>query len=281
MLKLFDVTLRDGIQSRKFVPTIVKTKVLSSLVKAGHKDIEITSFTKLPQFSDKSDFLKTIERPSNVNYYGLIYNDKSYDQLRKEKVLNGLSLITSLSNNFSLKNTNRPAEKLFEGCLKVLSYNDINSRVYISHAFSEITSKNKLNQTDVYLNIQTMIESMLKNNTNNIAISDTIGEATPQSVGIMCRMLKEQFPEHTTLKENRFSFHFHGKPTDILQNIEVCSQYGFLSFDVSVVDGWCPYSGVKHGNTNTLDVIDFLERNGKKSQIDKHDIINVKTQIDL
>jgi len=282
MMKFFDVTLRDGIQSRKFVPTATKVKALTSLLNAGHKNLEITSFTKLPQFTDREEFLSSIERPDGVNYYGIVYNEKSYEQLRGKPLLNGISLLTSVSENFAMRNVNRPADVLLNQVLNVLSVNSVNdcrSRVYISHAFSPVNPTFKYGE-DTYLNIVSMIDCMLTRGCDDIAISDTIGEGTPRTVEIMCRMLKEQFPEHTTQNDNRFSFHFHGNPQTVLKNVDVCRQYGFLSFDVSVVDGWCPNARAKHGNLNTIDLIDHVEKSGLICPINKSDIYRVADHLE-
>lgn len=274
MIKIFDVTLRDGIQSRNFIATSTKVKTLASLLKAGHKNLEITSFTKLPQFSDRQQFLSFIDRPKDVNYYGIIYNERSYEQLCSQQTLNGLSLLTSVSNNFSLRNVNREAKTLLNDAVKVLSLNslrDYKSRVYISHAFSAINHNAKY-INDINLNVVAMVDTLLSNGCDDIAISDTIGEATPKMVGLMCRTLKDEFPEHTTTFNNKFSFHFHGDKEKVLKNVDVCLEYGFLSFDSSVVDGWCPNSGTKHGNLNTIDVIDYM---GEKCNIDKKEVCKI------
>lgn len=115
-LKLFDVTLRDGLQS---IPKIYnlndKMDILTKIITERNPySIEIGSIVSpkiLPQMANSIEFYKEIHNKENTinklpQLYMLTPNVKSLDMALHNNIKN-LSLITSVSESFQKKNTNK------------------------------------------------------------------------------------------------------------------------------------------------------------------------------
>ena len=244
-MKIFDVTLRDGIQSRKFINNFVKLRVLNNIIRSGIKHIEVTSFSKLPQFNDKDEFINSLPTENNIKYYGLVANKKGYELFKKQHKIKGLSLITSVNNEFNIKNVGKNVQEQLHETLTILKdskyeLDNVKNRIYISCCFG-------YNNDKVDYPVVDMVEELLDHGSNEVVISDTTG---------LCNFfsLYDMYEKLDCYKEN-IAFHFHGK--DSINHIRFLHSKGFQTFDASLVDGYCPSSTTKQGNVNTIDLIQF------------------------
>ena len=87
---IIEVGLRDGLQTEKrLLSSHFKLHTINQLVRAGLKDIEITSFvnTKLvPQFNDNYHIARNVLRYNNVRYSALVPNERGYFQMRESGI---------------------------------------------------------------------------------------------------------------------------------------------------------------------------------------------------
>ncbi|MEA3437828.1 MAG: hydroxymethylglutaryl-CoA lyase, partial [Thermodesulfobacteriota bacterium] len=79
-ITLIEVGARDGFQfEKKIIPTDLKVEIISSLVDAGLKDIQATSFVHpdvVPQMADAEDLLNRLPKRNDVRYSALVLNEK-------------------------------------------------------------------------------------------------------------------------------------------------------------------------------------------------------------
>lgn len=235
-MRFFDVTLRDGIQARKFVPNATKLKVLDHLVKSGLKRLEVTSFSKLPQFDHRNEFIEALPTYKGVKYYGLVSNKKGYELFKTQNKIQGLSLLASANNAFTVKNVGKTSRQLFHETVSIVKNAKhelplVSTRVYISCAFGFKYPG------DVDEPLKEMTEELIDHGVDEVVISDTTG---------MCRD-KHLFDLDPSEK---LSLHFHG--ADSVHRVEVAQIMGFENFDASLVDGYCPASGSNQGNVNLI-----------------------------
>ena len=124
-LTLFDVSLRDGLQSYPKVLNInEKKKLLDKIIDHGNvENIEVGSIVSqkhIPQMKNSIDlyhYAKTIN--NNFNYYMLVPSIKAC-KLAIENNIENVSFITSVSNEFQKKNINQSLIKTYKN-LKIMN----------------------------------------------------------------------------------------------------------------------------------------------------------------
>lgn len=143
-LRLFDVTLRDGLQS---IPNIFSTKekvdlAVNIVVNKNPSAIEIGSIVSpkiVPQMSDSLEVFKEITNicgtHRNLDVFMLTPTYKSVVIASKNNVCN-FSFITSISNAFQQKNTNKDLTDTKRELVKMISHveetPDSKIKLYIS-----------------------------------------------------------------------------------------------------------------------------------------------------
>ena len=117
---LTEVGLRDGLQNVDPILTIRdKLHIVEGLIKAGLKQIQITSFvnkTLIPQMADAEELIFRLPRSHDVVYSGLVLNQKGLDRALIAGI-NQVDLSISSSETYSQKNT-RMGTKEAMNCLK-------------------------------------------------------------------------------------------------------------------------------------------------------------------
>ncbi len=117
-MKLFDVSLRDGLQSLKKIYTLSEKKDLYHKIVQKYKpnNIEIGSVVSpkiLPQMNNSIELFKHTQMLGAKNIYMLTPNSNSVNLALKNDVKN-FSLITSVSNEFQIKNINKSLKETKE-----------------------------------------------------------------------------------------------------------------------------------------------------------------------
>jgi hydroxymethylglutaryl-CoA lyase len=120
---IIEVGLRDGLQTEKrLLSSHFKLHTINQLVRAGLKDIEITSFvnTKLvPQFNDNYHIARNVLRYNNVRYSALVPNERGYFQMRESGNIDEAVLFVSTTDTFNKKNINSSIKEAFEKFNKI------------------------------------------------------------------------------------------------------------------------------------------------------------------
>ena len=186
-IKYFDVSLRDGLQSQSKIYTLNEKKnLLHRIIKTYNpSSIEVGSLVSskiLPQMNQSLDLYQYAESINNdIDFYLLIPNEKKLEESIKHKVKN-ISLISSFSNSFQLKNINKSLKDTKRDLLKindfVLKQDHIkNVKLYLS-CFNDCPIDKKINDYTIYENIgfyeeyTTFNEICLSDTTGNLQFSD-------------------------------------------------------------------------------------------------------------
>jgi len=254
--KLFDVTLRDGLQSLKNTNEI-QSYNLSYKIKIYHEiyskyfpaNIEVGSQVSpkfLPILADSLDLLQyaeeynngitdSISKPKN---FILVPNIKNLSLILDKPFVNNFSLITSVSDSFQKKNTNSDLHKTKEEINNMVSLinkhkDEYSIKLYIS-CINECPISGKLDN-------DLIVSEILKyNNSNveNICLSDTCGTLEIDDFEYIvdtCNFFGMPF--------SKFSLHLHVKPerTHIVkQIIHKALDRKIINFDVSLLEsGGC------------------------------------------
>ena len=240
-LKLFDVTLRDGLQS---IPKIYslneKMDILTNIITERNPyAIEIGSIVSpkiLPQMANSIDLYKETQNKDNVTYklpelYMLTPNVKSVD-IACNNNINNLSFITSVSDLFQKKNTNKT---LYD------NKNEISAMMKLTRQVPNIKVKIYIScipecpiagQIDVNIIINEILHYYyVYEELDEICLSDTCGTLHfTQFKTIINQLIKR------SVDIKKISLHLHNQPNrpfNITNIIMYAMEKGIYRYDVS------------------------------------------------
>lgn len=272
---LCEVGLRDGLQNEKsFLSTDEKVEILNKLTDAGFKIIEVGSFMSpkaVPQMADTDEVFKKANLKPGVEYRALIANLKGVERAidcgcKKVK----LNVSASYAHNIANLNMT-PEESVngFKDCVKLARENNIEVSGSISMPFGS-PWEDEIPMKD----IETIIEAYLKNDINELSLSDASGLANPLQVKEIVRHVKNKY------KDVSWILHFHNTRGLGIANILAGLEEGVKKFDTSFAGlGGCPFVPGAAGNVSTEDVLNMFNQMKIKTGIDIDAVIEIGQKI--
>jgi isopropylmalate/homocitrate/citramalate synthase len=246
---LFDVTLRDGLQSltkdeQNEFTTNKKLEIYKEIVlRYKPTNIEIGSIVSekvLPIFKDTFQFFEDINNYQNetltekTNHFILVPNKDKLKKIINNNSINCLSFITSVSNSFQLKNTKMNLEQSDQEIYEMLYQLDENIvrtnkpiiKLYVS-CINECPIEGKLDN-DFIVN---RILKLSKMNVENICLSDTCGTITTEDFEYIIESCL-----FFGLAPSKFSLHLHVKnerKNEVERLIHKALDFKINKFDIS------------------------------------------------
>ncbi len=287
IVKIFDVTLRDGIQNIKgpmgkpmFSPS-TKCHIINRLIGANVKQIEFGSNVspKIIEMANTKDVVDSFDIHEQVNSAKLcllVPNYKKYAETfnwKGSSFINNYSLITACSESFINKNTQMTFNQNLDEIDKILQNSRSNFRLYVSCCFGcPIEGSTSTKHLD---NLRTIINKYAPNPVvEEIVLSDTIGAYDMSQLDDYMRLYKSS---------QKISLHIHSDIHD--KNIQKIIQNYFLdiiSIDTSMGNiGGCPSvekSKVKP-NLSTLKVAEIINEIEAKPIYNVSEIASLETLV--
>ncbi len=284
IVKICDVTLRDGIQNLKskssnvIFPVSNKYDIVNSLKKANINDIEIGSNVshKITEMKNTNDLVNMISdlgmNLDNNTLSVLIPSYKKYMEMKNwtnVKNIKKLSLITASSSSFIKQNTNMTLVQNLDEIDKILDDVNINTRIYISTCFG-CPFEGPTNFTHIQ-NMNTIFQKYSSNSkVEEIVISDTIGTYNS--------FLIDEYMHYYGVS-NKVSLHIHSKPDDPdIYSIIDKYKYNLVSIDTSLGNlGGCPSVKSKlKPNLSTFKVASIINKTCQKDIYDLDQLIKLE-----
>jgi len=214
-VKYFDVSLRDGLQSLKTCYTLNEKKQMLNHIIKNHnpKDIEIGSLVSpkiLPQMSGSLELYNyAIRNYPYHNYYLLVPNYKYFSMAKYYYGVKNFSFITSVSESFQMKNTNKSINDTNIELMKIVSeLDDTNkSKLYVS-CISECPITKKQNMERLIH----QVNNNLHHKIDNICLSDTCGTLKFNDFKLIYESLDAKLRE-------KISLHLHNPDNPELPSI--------------------------------------------------------------
>ena len=262
---LIEVGPRDGFQfEKKIIPTNLKVKIISGLIEAGLKDIQVTSFVHpdvVPQMADAEDLLNRLPKRRDVRYSALVLNEKGVERAHLSG-LQHIEISISASDTHSRKNACMPFEKALEmgkDMIRLAQEYKMEIRAGIQCAFGCVY-EGRIPEERV-LKIAT---DFLKIGIQTLAISDTTGMADPLLVK---NLMKELIPE---IGNTPIVLHLHDTRGLGLVNVMASMECGVTRFDTALAGmGGCPFVSGAAGNIATEDTAWLMKS------------LNIETGVDI
>ncbi len=261
---LVDVTTRDGLQDEpRIVATTRKVEIVAALAAAGITEIEATSFVHpawVPQLADADALVRLL--PQTVRYSALILNDRGFERARAAFTGAGfapgsydLVFVASASPRHNSANNNRTIPETlayFDTIAARARAAGISLRAAISCSFVSPWA-------DEAIALDTVLEMVARFEAGGCAtvgLADTVGKATPESVGATIEAVQNA-------TEIALSLHFHDLRGSALRNVEVGLRRGVRRFEgVLAGIGGCPFAPGAPGNLDLELLAALVESRG-------------------
>jgi hydroxymethylglutaryl-CoA lyase len=261
---IYEVGPRDGLQNEaRNVPTPDKIRFIDSLVAAGIRHIEITSFVSpkwIPQLADAAEVARGVQRPAGVKMSALVPNRRGLDTALASG-MREVAVFLSASETHNKKNVNKTiAEALaaFREVVPPALAAGVAVRAYVSTVFGcpyegDVDPKRVVELTGELRDLGVY----------QVSLGDTIGVANPRQVEDVLGLVLAKHPPDS------LAVHFHDTQGTALANCLVALQLGITTIDSAAGGlGGCPYAPGASGNLATEDVVAMLHSMGVETGID-------------
>lgn len=268
-VEIVDVGPRDGLQAQpKLLSTADKLELISRLVDAGVKRLEVASFVnpkRVPAMADADAVLAGLPRREGVKYIGLVLNEQGLERALATAV-EQLNCAAVATDSFCLRNQGRPAAEMLDLiALMARRARDAGRFFGVTIAASFGCPFEGEVAPATVVGIAERLHDM---GVDEIALADTIGVAVPSDVTRLVELVRPRIGA-TPLR-----VHFHNTRGTGIANVYAAVQAGVRIVDASCGGvGGCPFAPGATGNVGTEDVLYLLHRMGYDTGVDVEKII--------
>lgn len=255
---------RDAMQGIKaFIPTELKAKYLNQLLKVGFHTLDFGSFVSpkaIPQMRDTAEVLARLDRTgSNTKLLAIVANKRGASDAVEHEEIDLLGFPFSVSETFQLRNTNATIEESLDRVSQIQEICISKGKslvVYLSMGFG-----NPYGDPWNVETVQKWVDILADMEIKIMALSDTIGVSTPESIHYLFSNLIPPYPDV------EFGAHLHTTPSTWNEKIEAAYESGCLRFDGALKGfGGCPMAKDElTGNMPTENLIRYFQE--KTSQL--------------
>ncbi len=269
-IEIIEVGPRDGFQIlTDFVDTTRKIRIIDSLIRAGIRRMEVTSFVHpgiVPQMRDADNVMRGITRDS-CQCFAMVPNIKGAERAI-EAGAQMLNLIVSVSESHNRSNVRMGVEESLAGFTAVL---DVAKQAAIPVRASIATVFGCPFEGDI--SIEKLIhicKRLVEIGCVELNLCDTTGMANPRQVSRVAQYVMNELPGVG------ISMHFHNTRGVGAANLLAAMQNGITSFESSFGGlGGCPFAPGATGNVCTEDIVHMLHEMGVETGIDLPLLIGV------
>ncbi|MGC4089723.1 MAG: hydroxymethylglutaryl-CoA lyase [Polyangiaceae bacterium] len=262
-VSIYEVSPRDGLQNEAApIPIEGKRELVQSLIAAGLKRIELTSFVSprwVPQLADAEELAHSLPAPAGVVFSALCPNAKGLERARAVG-LREVAVFLSASETHNRKNTNKSIEQSLETFAEVVPAAlaaGMRVRAYVSTVWGCPYEGNVDSAVSLKITHQ-----LLELGCYQVSLGDTIGVGTPLQTRELLRTFLAELPSE------KLALHFHDTRGTALANALMGLELGLCDFDASVAGvGGCPYAPGAAGNLATEDLVYMLEGMGVRTGV--------------
>ncbi len=276
MLKIVEVGPRDGLQNETAtIPTDAKVAFVDALSASGLSEIEAGAFVaprRVPQLADADEVFRRIARRADVVYSALVPNGQGLERALAAGV-GKIAVFTAVSETFNHRNINTSLAgslRRFQPVIRRARENALPVRGYLPAAFWCAFEGRIPPEATI-----AVAEKLIDLGVGEVAISDTIGKATPAQVA---RLLDGLLPR---VPAANIAVHFHDTYGRGVANVLKSCEYGIRIIDASVGGlGGCPFAPGATGNVATEAVVAALSAQGIGTGVDPEKLGCARQRLD-
>ncbi|WP_300525024.1 hydroxymethylglutaryl-CoA lyase [Aminiphilus sp.] len=268
-VQLVEVGPRDGFQSIKtFIPTEKKIDLVKTLLAAGIRRMEVTSFVSpkaIPQMADAREVVAAVkaERVEGLQLTALVPNAFGA-RAALEMELDAVNFVLSVSETHNRENVRRTVDESFAELAKIAeeyAAAEKAPRILLSLA---TTFGCPFEGPQPVSRVADMVHRAADLGVTRIIFADTIGVADPLQMETFWEDILPVLPEGLEL-----SLHLHDTRGLGLANVYAALRFPVHSLEASFGGfGGCPFAPGAAGNIATEDLVNMLERMGISTGVD-------------
>jgi hydroxymethylglutaryl-CoA lyase len=250
---------RDAMQGiHDFIPTELKAAYINLLLQVGFDTIDFGSFVSpkaIPQMQDTAAVLKKLDLSNTRSkLLAIIANYRGAEDAVEYDEISYLGYPFSISETFQLRNANSTIQHAFDTVKYIQELCTIKDKqllVYLSMGFGNPYG----DEWNVEI-VEDWSRKLIAEGINIIALSDTVGVATPQQITDIYPALCKNFPQ------TEFGLHLHATPDGWKDKIDAAYKSGCRRFDSAIKGyGGCPMAADElTGNIATENLVAYLEK---------------------
>jgi hydroxymethylglutaryl-CoA lyase len=248
---------RDAMQGlHDFVPTAIKAEYINLLLQVGFDTIDFGSFVSpkaIPQLRDTAGVLSKLDLSSTRSkLLAIIANYRGAEDAVSHEEITYLGYPFSISETFQVRNTNTTIEQAFDNVKRINELCAAKNKqllIYLSMGFGNPYGDAWSNEI-----VQHWAQKMINEGIGHIALSDTVGIATPEQIASL-------YPALVKLSDiTEFGVHLHSTPNSWQEKVAAAYESGCKKFDVALKGyGGCPMAADElTGNIATENLIAYL-----------------------
>ena len=263
---------RDAMQGiPSFIPTKEKVKYLNLLLQVGFDVLDFGSFVSpkaIPQMADTKDILPQLEINNHTQLLAIIANIRGAQEASQYDEISFIGYPFSISETFQKRNTNTDIESslnIVEEIIRISNKSNKIPIIYLSMAFGNPYGDVWNAEVTSY-----WTNELVKRGTRIIALADTTGSASPESIKTIYHTLSTEF------SKVEFGLHLHSKPDDFLEKVDAGFNAGCRRFDAALKGfGGCPMASDElTGNIPTERLINYFTSKGIDLPLNKDALEN-------
>lgn len=251
---IMEVGPRDGLQfEKKILPTPLKVELITDLVAAGLREIQVAAFVNpgiVPQMADADTLVAQLPKQPGVVYNGLALNVKGVERVAAAG-LKSIEVSMSASETHSRRNVNMTMKESATQVGEMIRLSKelgLSVRAGIQCAFGYPGE-----ESIPFERIRRIVEDYLKHDIEVLNLGDTTGMADP---GKLHAFMEKMRP---LVGDLDLALHLHDTRGLGLDNVQTALEYGIRRFDASLAGmGGCPFVPGAAGNVATEDLANFL-----------------------
>ena len=255
---------RDAMQGiAEFIPTELKAEYINMLLKVGFHTIDFGSFVSpkaIPQLRDTAAVLSKLNLDdTDSKLLAIVANSRGAEQAASFDEIQYLGYPFSISETFQQRNTKRSIEDsliLVDQMQNLATQQNKELVVYLSMAFGNPYGEDW--HPDIVAKWTEVIANM---GVKTLALSDTIGVSTKETISPLFSQLIPEFKEVT------IGAHLHTTPQTWKEKVLAAYQSGCTRFDTTIQGfGGCPMAtDALTGNMPTEKMLSFLNEQKEES----------------
>lgn len=262
---------RDAMQGiTEFIPTQKKIEYINQLLKCGFDTLDFGSFVSpkaIPQLKDTVEVLDKLELDATkTKLLAIIANERGAEEAVAFDQIDYLGYPFSVSETFQKRNTNATIEeswKRLEFIQNLTAKNNKQLVVYLSMGFGNPYGDEW--NSDIVIKWSERLFQEL--GINILALSDTIGSASPELVSSLFSDLIPALPKV------EFGAHLHTVPENAANLVEAAYKSGCRRFDGAIKGfGGCPMAADSlTGNMPTEIMLNWFESNNVVTGVNQNE----------
>ena len=264
---------RDAMQGIKdFLPTEKKINYINHLLKVGFDTIDFGSFVSpkaIPQMADTAEVLANLNlKDSKSKLLAIVANMRGAEQAVTFSEIKYLGYPFSISETFQIRNTNSTLEESWQRVVDIqklcLDHNK-ELVIYISMGFGNPYGDEW--NADI---CKKWADKLVNEGIGIIALSDTIGIATPDSISYLFSHLIPAYPQV------EIGAHLHTQAHNWKEKVIAAYENGCRRFDAAIKGyGGCPMAKDDlTGNMPTENLLSYFVDNQIETGLNLNHFLN-------